>query len=154
MTIEEVRELFLSMGVKKRFKVSVESETGTIHVLTRRFEMRDGRLVGSAITLRDELMGGERRRAPDFIVWTERKKLARALAAEHGLRYRGWDGEAELIVPGSMADELLPKFGAKVKREQGEAHKARLADARWRGLKKIQALKNGASGVVSSQNGG
>jgi hypothetical protein len=41
------------------------------------------------------------------------------------------EGEAELFIPGHLADNLLPKFGAKVKREvspaQRELLKARLA---------------------------
>lgn len=100
-----------------RFTTYLERETGRTLMKTRRCQIVDGRLVGSQID----------RYEPGFWrVWTNRVTFARKVARIHGLELREWDGEAEIKVPDALAVELLPKFGAKCKKQVSEATKARL----------------------------
>jgi hypothetical protein len=99
--------LLKTLGIKKPFKLQIEPETGTVLLRTRRVaQILDGALSGSEIVLRGS----------EFLVWTNQKRKANALASRHGLKVRLLDGEAEVIVPASLADELLPILGAKVAR--------------------------------------
>lgn len=52
-----------------------------------------------------------------FVVWTSRKQKASLYAKKYNILFRGMDGEAELFVPPSLADEILPEFGAKIRRK-------------------------------------
>ncbi|KAF0125443.1 MAG: hypothetical protein FD189_1625 [Elusimicrobia bacterium] len=117
-TTEELTEKLRRMGCKKPFKPYRETGTGALLLHVRRpAAIVEGRLVGSEIDLHGPAT---------FRVWTSQKKKAASTAREHGLKVRLLDGEAELFIPAALADELLPKFGAKVKRELSEAERERL----------------------------
>ncbi|OFX10638.1 MAG: hypothetical protein A2516_01245 [Alphaproteobacteria bacterium RIFOXYD12_FULL_60_8] len=107
MTIQDATAHLKALGIKKAFKPSIEPETGAVLLRTRKAaQILDGALSGSEIVLRDS----------DFLVWTSQKRRAKSLASLHDLKVRLLDGEAELIVPAALADELLPQLGAKVAR--------------------------------------
>ena len=105
----------------------IEPETGAKIIATRRpATIAEGRLVGSEITAAP---GGYR-------VWTPKTRLAREVARQHGLRLRGMNGEAELLVPSELAGAILPRFGARSRRPLTEQERdicvARLEAARLR----------------------
>lgn len=132
MTIEEAQKHIVGLGVRKAFKpyLQGEPERERIFVKTRKpAQIVDGYLVGSDIFLDGRF----------FRVWTEQRKKAKAIAAEHGLRVRLLDGEAELWVPVELADDLLPGFGAAVKMK----HPGPPAAARQRGLTAIKGKNVG-----------
>jgi len=107
MNTKEMQEKLRSLGLAKNFRPYAEQETSALMLATRKpVQIVGGLLKGCEIVLEGGL----------FRVWTGRKRLAHELAQRHGLRVRLLDGEAELWVPAALADELLPKFGAKVKR--------------------------------------
>ena len=109
MSLDEIQAHFKGLGLRKTYRAYQESESGTFLLKVRRpAQIVDGRLQGTEIDLYD---------ASTFRVWTARKKKARALAARFGLRVRLLDGEAELCVPATLADAILPAFGAKTRRE-------------------------------------
>lgn len=109
MTIDEMRTRLNHLGVTKAFKSFWESESEAILLKTRRPAMIvDGFLKGSEIALT--------RDATEFKVWSSRKKKAKAVAVKRGLKVRLMDGEAELMVPCNLADEILPMFGARARR--------------------------------------
>lgn len=121
MSLDEVQAHFKQLGLRRAYRAYQEPESRAILIRTRRpAQIVDGQLHGSEIDLYD---------ASTFRVWTSRKKMARALAARCGLRVRLLDGEAELFVPASLADALLPAFGAITRREPS--------------LKQLAALKVG-----------
>lgn len=124
MNREQVVELLESWGVRTPFRLEKEpGDGGRWQVLTRKpARVVDGWLEGTQIDVAWD-MGG-------FRVWTSQRTVAKALAVEHGLKAHLLDGEAEVCVPGALADELLPRFGAKYKRVVTEAMKQRLAKAR------------------------
>jgi hypothetical protein len=124
MNRDEVVAVLKSWGVSKPFKVYRSEEGTRWNVLVKKpAEWVDGYFSGS-----DILIDFDRK---CFRVWTASRQRARALASEHGLRVDLLDGEAELWVPGSLADELLPRFGARIKRENSPGQKAALASGRW-----------------------
>lgn len=105
----------------RKFRPSIEAETGITLIQTRRpARIEDGRLIGSEIVAV----------APGFKVWTARVRLAREIGRRHALRLRLLDREAELMVPADLADAILPRFGARVRRtltdQEREARIARL----------------------------
>lgn len=107
LTISDVLTRLQLLGLKKAFKPYIEQETGAVLLRTRKAaQIVDGELSGSEIVFDGS----------EFRVWTGKKRLAHALAKLHSLKVRLLDGEAELIVPASLADELLPRLGAKVAR--------------------------------------
>ena len=109
MTQANAEALLKSAGAMKPFKPYLEGETGALLLKTRKTAIIiDGQLVGSEIAYD---------RAGMFRVWTPRKKLASRIARSRGLRLRLFESEAELFVPASMADELLPPLGARVTRQ-------------------------------------
>lgn len=126
MTKEEMQIYLSKLGLKKTYRPAWETESGTILLATRKpDDIVGGKLIGSQITICGDDI---------FQVWTPRVKKARAVATKHKLKCRILDGEAELFVPPGLADELLPVFGAKVKRAsrpftkaQTEALMARLS---------------------------
>ena len=127
-TNKQLTDRLQLMGCKARFIPFQESEAETTSLETRRpAEIIDGRLVGSEIDLYDRAT---------FRIWTPRTKAARACAARYNLRICNLDGECELFIPTHLADELLPKLGAKVKRSISEATRAKLK-AYW--FKKTRA---------------
>ena len=115
---KRLQEILRAMGCKAIFKPYQEAEARAVLLETRRpAEIVGGRLVGSMIDLYDRTT---------FRIWTNKTKKARAAAVRYGLRLRLMDGECELFIPAHLADELLPEFGAKVKRIVSEATKAKL----------------------------
>jgi len=127
-TKKQLREKLKTMGVKKQFKPYREPESEAVLLLVRHSALiTDGLLVGSEIDVYT---------AAIFRIWTCRKQKAKAYAQRYALPVRLLDGEVELLVPAILADEILPKFGAKVKRmlspEVLEAARARMAFANKR----------------------
>ena len=124
--LDEAQEHLKRLGLRKTYFPHREPEGGAVTLKVRRpAQIVDGRLQGSAIDLID---------GSTFRIWTSRKKKARALAERHGLRVRLMDGEAELFVPAALADEILPVFGARTRRElsqeQLEAARLRMKQVR------------------------
>ena len=114
---KKMEDMFKSMGITKNFKTYMVAEDAATYIKTRKpSKIVDGKLTGNEIVLEDKL----------FRVWTPKKKLANAYATKYGLKIRLLDGEAELWVTPETADELLPKFGAKVKREITDVERAAL----------------------------
>src|SRR3990167_10608968 len=108
MDNKQMQKHLRGLGLKKTYRPTWENESRTILLKTRRpATIVDGRLKGSEIALTCDSI---------FQVWTPRVKKAKATAADHGLKVILWDGEAELQVPAHLADDILPEFGAKVKR--------------------------------------
>jgi hypothetical protein len=130
---KQLSEKIEAMGVKKKFKPYTEPESGAIMLQVRNPALiMDGLLVGSEIDVYDK---------STFRIWTGRKQKARAYAQRYRLTIRLLDREAELFVPAHLADEILPKFGAKVKRVLSEAA-LEAARARMAFANKRLALKN------------
>lgn len=144
MAQQEMQERLQSLGLRKSFKTYAEPETGALMIVTRKpARIIDGLLHGSEICLQDKL----------FRVWTPRKRLAHDIAKQHGLKVRLLDGEAELWVTPELADELLPRFGAKVKQCRAISPERRLAlSARMRSLAQKHG-KNGTSGARNRMDG-
>lgn len=112
MTQEQIKIKLRQLGLLKLFKVCLEAETGTCLLATKEpARIIDGILHGSEIALMRDNM---------FLVWTGRRRLAQEIAKRHKLNVRLLDGEAQIWVPPNLADELLPKFGAKVKRQPSQ----------------------------------
>lgn len=129
MTKEKALSLLSEAGSKKTYFLLEESESKTVLFKTRRqSKIVDGELVGSEVDVFN---------AQEARVWTSKKNLAAKLAREHDLRVRLMDKEAELFVPLTLADKLLPKFGVKVKRTVSDE---RLAVMREAG-KRLAALR-------------
>lgn len=119
MTKAEMVELLAGWGVKSRFIPDWDPESETITLRTRKpANIVEGRLHGSRI---DADIGRRQ-----FTVWTPRIKKANRVAAERRLRMRHWDGECELTVPAELADEILPEFGAKVRKRISEETREQL----------------------------
>ena len=153
MRKDNVADYLKQLGLKKQFKPYMEAETGVIMLETRKpVRIVNGLLKGCEISLGADGI---------FCVWTQRKRLANDIAKRYGLRnglrIRLLDGEAELNIPASLADELLPKFGAKVKRQssskQLEALKrARQSSTVTHSLRKKSCAK-ASCGVAKSVSG-
>jgi hypothetical protein len=110
---KQLSEKIRSMGIKKEFKPFREPESDAVMLQVRNPSLIvDGQLVGSEIDIYDK---------STFRIWTSRKQKAKAYAQRYKLTVRLLDGEAELLVPAHLADEVLPKFGGKVKRVLSEA---------------------------------
>ena len=104
---KQLLEMLWNMGVKKPFKPYRETGTGNILLRVKHpAEIKEGQLVGSEIDLYGPLT---------WRVWTPHTKKAKACAKRYCLHIRLMDGECELFIPAHLADDLLPKFGAKVK---------------------------------------
>ena len=134
---EKVLEAFRSWGVEKEFKPMREEEEWILKVRNPG-KIVYGLLVGVEIFVDH---AGKR-----FRVWTSQHRLARKIAAEHGLKSERLDGEAVVYVPASKADVVLPLFGAKVKKVlSAEAVKG----LRQRAAINLSVPKNiGKSGVL------
>ncbi len=125
MTISEATAELSSLGIRRGFKPMVDSESGAMLLATKTpTHIVDGALVGCEIA---RVPGG-------FRVWTSQERKAKRLADQYGISARCWGGEADLIVPEALADELLPRLGARIRREVSEEQRlvlsARLAKAR------------------------
>lgn len=125
MTIEEMYERVRKSELTKPCYVSEEAETKAILLRTRRPpKIVDGLLVGTEI----DLYG-----PGEFRVWTDRVRRARRIAKQYAgkVKLRNLDGESELIVPGELADIILPQFYLTNRRilteAQKDAARARLA---------------------------
>lgn len=113
------QDILSALGCWSQFKPYLEAETGALllHVHRPVQITPDGRAHGCEIDFIPP---------STFRVWTTQARKAKACARHHGLRLRLLNGEAELYIPAQLADSLLREFGAKVKRELSEEHKARL----------------------------
>lgn len=144
MTIEEMNAHLKSLGLAKTYRPHWDSETGTIELETRKpAQIIDGELVGSDICLTPKRM-----KDGVFRVWTGKKKKAKAISEANKITVRLLGGEAELFVPAALADQILPSFGAKVKKqyspEDMAAMKARGQElANVHGFGKSKALEGG-----------
>ena len=129
VTQQEMTDKLKALGLKKQFFPYTEAETGVILLKTRKpAAIVDGLLVGSEIDLYDN---------STFRVWTPQKKKAMAYAKKYLLKIRLLDGEAALFVPVNLADELLPKFGAKVKHSHPVSPKSAEALRQYRANKRL-----------------
>jgi len=84
-------------------------------------------------------------------VWTSHAKLAERIAREYGLRIDAFNGEREVYVPTTLCDKLLPRFGAKVKRNLSEGHLKVLARNRDRFKSKKESTTGGLGGHDSQE---
>lgn len=135
MTIEEMHGVLKGLGIKKAFKPQWENETGAIIIQTKKpATTNGGDLVGTSIALQ----AGYRKEGL-FNVWTNQKKRANTYAKANKLKITLFDGEAELWIPADKADQLLPVFGAKIKRHLSEAQKAVLQKLAGYQNKKVKA---------------
>lgn len=106
---DQLQGILRKMDIKSQFKPYRETETEGILLHVRRpAEIREGRLIGEQIDLYSHT-------PPMFRVWTARTRKAKSYAVRYGLTLRLLEGECELFIPTHLADDLLPKFGAKVK---------------------------------------
>jgi len=143
MAQQEMQERLQSLVLKKSFKTYAEPETGALMIVTRKpARIIDGLLHGSEICLQDKL----------FRVWTSRKRLAHAIAKQHGLKARLLDGEAELWVPAELADTLLPKFGARIRKSGRELSQAQLNALKAHSFAR-NTRQNGTSGARNRMDG-
>jgi len=140
MTKQEMQEHLKALGIKKSFRPYAEMESGVFMLETRKpVQIVDGLLRGNEIYLQGKI----------FRIWTSRKRLVHDLAKRHGLKARLLDGEAELWVPAELADELLPRFGAKIKHTRHISPERRLAMVdKMRSLVSKHA-KEGTSSVLN-----
>ena len=128
LTKSVVLKTLKSWGLRKTFKpyLADDGVEAWLLLVRRPAHIVDGALRGGEVWIDF--------RSKVFRVWTSQRTLARAVAGGHGLKVRLLDGEAEVFIPAALADDLLPRFGAKVKREmapeQKAALKARLASVR------------------------
>lgn len=124
MTITEAAAELTALGIRKGFRPQIDDSGAMLLATKTPAQIVAGDLVGCEIA---KVAGG-------FRVWTSQDRKARKLAEQHGLAVRCWSGEADLIVPDALADELLPQLGARVRRELSEEQRqtlrARLANAR------------------------
>ena len=108
MVKAEIMARLAAVGAKKKYKILSVDEGNQIILVTRKpATITDGVMTGCEIAF-----------MPDgiFNVWTSQKNKAMAWARRLKIPLNGFDGEAEMLVPGNLADEVLPAFGAKVKR--------------------------------------
>lgn len=127
MTTEEMHSRLRSLGLTKTYKPVFDRETESIGLTTRQpVSFVDGHYVGSEITIAPG--------SDTFNVWTDKMVRAKRLAKEYGLKVRIWNGEADLMVPGSLADMILPQFGARMKKQYSQDALANLR----KGIKKAQ----------------
>jgi len=153
MTQKEMKAHLINVGVRKAFQPYFEEGRvmpGNFLLKTRPpFDIVNGRLVGGEIVCRGN----------DFLVWTPKVRLARRIAKEHRLTLRELDGESELYVPANLADEILPKFGARVKRacfltpEQRESARARMRFLHSRQDIQSTSGQPSSAGLVSIPSG-
>jgi hypothetical protein len=119
---EEVVEMLKSWGVTKRFKPYRDLESDAVRWLL--LVRRPARIVAGGELDGTEIYVDEAEKC--LRVWTSQKRLAREMAVDFGLKVRMWDAEAEVWVGPAVAGAVLPRFGAKVKREMSPEDLARL----------------------------
>lgn len=129
MTKIEAEQKLKDAGIKTPFRLARDAndEREKWLIQTRRpAAICDGKLVGSEILVDFE--------SREFRIWTASKQAAKAVAGEHGLKFKGYDGEADVWIPFGLGDVLLPKFGARFRRQYDavelEAMKKRASNAR------------------------
>lgn len=101
----DLEEQLKKYGLKKRFRPYLEVESRTLMIETTKYEIKDGYLRGTEIA----------RSENGWCVWTDKTKLAKTYATQLNLKHRVLTGEAIIWVPDELADQLLPRFGARVK---------------------------------------
>ena len=117
-TSKQLTDRLRLMGCKVKFKPYYDTKSESVLLEVRHpAEVVDGCLVGSEIDIYNQ---------STFRIWTPQNKKAKAYASRYNLHMRNLDGECELFVPAHLADGILPKFGAKVKRVFSEKAKAHL----------------------------
>lgn len=122
-TLEEFKSHIKSLGVcNKNFVFQVEPESKTI-IIKQRVKYRqpivDGILTGCQMDVYD---------LNTIRVWTPKTKKAAALARTRpNYKIRMLSDECELFVPIAEADEILPQFGAYVRRTLSTTTKAKLS---------------------------
>ena len=118
MNKSEVLLTIKSWGVNKAFKPieDIDAEGAWLLKVGKPAQVVGGILSGHEVFVDFQ--------AKAFRVWTHRKQLAKSIAAEHGLKVRLMDGEAELVMPPVLADFILPRFGARTKRAVSEAERS------------------------------
>lgn len=135
LTIAEMTAKLNELGLKRKYKPindssNVDRSAGDEVILLdvrKPTNIVDGEMNGSEIDIHDN---------NTVRVWTSRKSKAMAIARAIGCKVRMLDGEAELFLPMSRADEFIHGLGAKVKAnrnftpEQNAAAAARLAKVR------------------------
>jgi hypothetical protein len=133
-TKPEMEDLLRAAGLKKKYKPFAEDNGGVWSVLLEcRSPARivEGALVGSEVAV----YAGS-----CFQVWTSKTVLSARLILEHGLNGHSRDGEVEVIVPGHLGDDILPRFGAKVRRQMSEEASRALSE---RGKRALESLRGG-----------
>lgn len=131
MYLEEMQAVLKTACITRRFVPRWDPETEAIDFVSRRPPTFTGGVMkgSSAALLRDGTVN----------LWTSRKQLALKVARQHGLRWRNLDGEAELVFSPALADEILPQFWIKVKREGRPVTASKLE-----ALKRINAGRSNA----------
>lgn len=145
MTISEAVADLAALGLRSKFRPAIEPETGAMVLATKTpAHIVDGALVGCEIV---RVPGG-------FRVWTSQVRKAERLAKQHGIAARCGGGEADFVVPVSLADELLPQLGARIRREvteeQRQVLRARLAKARNAHVSPLKPTQEGTSGGLGA----
>jgi hypothetical protein len=133
MTKKEMADHLKRVGITKDFRVTWDGLVGEGVILFHaRYTIINGIFKGTRIDLHPN----------DTIVqiWTSSKKKAKVYALAHDCKVRLLDGEAILYVPGTKADALLPRFGAKVRRVPTPAQLEVIA----RGLNSLKFKANAA----------
>src|SRR5579863_9204506 len=105
MTKKEIKQALIAVGLKKEFKgyQDPNSELPTILIKVRKNTANE-----------ISLGGGVKGTPTTFCIWTTQTQKARAYSVKHNLVFRDLDGEGELYVPVTLADEVLPNFGARI----------------------------------------
>lgn len=134
MTKIEALDKLRSLGLKKTYKPYFDPECESILLKTRKpSKIVDGLLKGTEIDLYD---------GRTFRIWTNRVNKALSLARRYKLKITKLTGECELFVPISLADDILPGFGAKVKKQLSPETKAKLRETAFKPKKKSEHPSN------------
>lgn len=125
LTFDEMTKTIRGFGLAKDYfpfndPANQEREPGSEIILleTRKFEIKDGWLVGSAMDIcTPGVYTGVNVPEPSVRIWTAQKAKANAIAKAEGFRIRLLDGECDIFIPCSVADKFLHAFGARVKKQ-------------------------------------
>lgn len=115
-----------SIGLKRSYKPvndvgNGERDPGRERILLecrRPATITDGVMKGAEMDIYDD---------STVRVWTSQKQKANLIAKANGFKVRLLDGEAELYIPVSRADEFLHGLGAKVKKVMSPERIAKMA---------------------------
>ena len=108
----ETSEPLAHLNLKKPFRAYTVEGSDIIYIQTKSPAcIINGKFCGTEITLDNSGM---------FQVWTCHKNKAVKIAETFNLRIKKLNGEAEVYVPASLADKVLPKLGAKTRKDLSE----------------------------------